>query len=183
MGEPGGLPSMGSHRVGHDLSDLAAAAATDQTTRMNTNNSSPKVRLSHSSQPQHIQFPLPGVPSPFSPSQASVPSSPAIFVIRTHFSGYSRNVPPLRKPASYPKWSFSSSSLPPILCICLLSQRLLASLCLYLTEGSKSRACLLVSFQLQPGDSMLPIVGYQQMPTQNTDHRRNEHATPCMQWL
>ena len=24
--EPGGLPSMGSHRVGHDLSDLAAAA-------------------------------------------------------------------------------------------------------------------------------------------------------------
>ena len=26
-GEPGGPPSMGSHRVGHDLSDLAAAAA------------------------------------------------------------------------------------------------------------------------------------------------------------
>ena len=26
MGEPGGLPSMGSHRVGHDCSDLAAAA-------------------------------------------------------------------------------------------------------------------------------------------------------------
>ena len=26
-GEPGGLPSMGSHRVGHDLSNLAAAAA------------------------------------------------------------------------------------------------------------------------------------------------------------
>ena len=25
--EPGGLPSMGSHRVGRDLSDLAAAAA------------------------------------------------------------------------------------------------------------------------------------------------------------
>ena len=25
--EPGGLPSIGSHRVGHDLSDLAAAAA------------------------------------------------------------------------------------------------------------------------------------------------------------
>ena len=29
-GEPGGLPSMGSHRVGHDWSDLAAAAATSQ---------------------------------------------------------------------------------------------------------------------------------------------------------
>ena len=28
MGEPGGLPSMGSHRVRHDWSDLAAAAAT-----------------------------------------------------------------------------------------------------------------------------------------------------------
>jgi hypothetical protein len=27
MGEPGGLPAMGSHRVGHDGSDLAAAAA------------------------------------------------------------------------------------------------------------------------------------------------------------
>ena len=27
MGEPGGLPSLGSHRVGHNLSDLAAAAA------------------------------------------------------------------------------------------------------------------------------------------------------------
>ena len=26
-GEPGGLPSMGSHRVGHDRSDLVAAAA------------------------------------------------------------------------------------------------------------------------------------------------------------
>ena len=25
MGEPGGLPSMGSHRVGHDCSDLAVA--------------------------------------------------------------------------------------------------------------------------------------------------------------
>ena len=29
MGEPGGLPSMGSHRVGHDWSGLAAAAKTD----------------------------------------------------------------------------------------------------------------------------------------------------------
>ena len=27
MGEPGGLPSMGLHRVGHDWSDLAAATA------------------------------------------------------------------------------------------------------------------------------------------------------------
>ena len=28
-GEPGGLPSMGSHRVGHDGNDLAAAAAVE----------------------------------------------------------------------------------------------------------------------------------------------------------
>ena len=31
-GEPGGLPSMGSHRVGHDWSDLAAAATLHKTT-------------------------------------------------------------------------------------------------------------------------------------------------------
>ena len=30
-GEPGGLPSMGSHRVRHDQSDLAAAAAAART--------------------------------------------------------------------------------------------------------------------------------------------------------
>ena len=29
MGEPGGLPSMGSHKIGHDWSDLAVAAAAD----------------------------------------------------------------------------------------------------------------------------------------------------------
>ena len=28
MGKPGGLASVGSHRVGHDWNDLAAAAAT-----------------------------------------------------------------------------------------------------------------------------------------------------------
>ena len=33
MGEPGGLPSLGSHRVGHDWSDLAAAAAAEQITQ------------------------------------------------------------------------------------------------------------------------------------------------------
>ena len=34
-GEPGGLPSMGSHRVGHDWSDLAAAAARDSYVNFN----------------------------------------------------------------------------------------------------------------------------------------------------
>ena len=33
MGEPGGLPSMGSPRVGHDSGDLAAAAAAMQETQ------------------------------------------------------------------------------------------------------------------------------------------------------
>ena len=28
--EPGGMPSMGSHRIGHDWSDLAAAAAEEE---------------------------------------------------------------------------------------------------------------------------------------------------------
>ena len=32
---PGGLPSMGSHRVGHDYSDLAAAAAAGHLTSEN----------------------------------------------------------------------------------------------------------------------------------------------------
>ena len=30
MGEPGVLPSMGSHRVGHDQSNLAAAATAER---------------------------------------------------------------------------------------------------------------------------------------------------------
>ena len=34
-GEPGGLPSMGSHRVRHDCSDLAAAAAAAETGNCN----------------------------------------------------------------------------------------------------------------------------------------------------
>ena len=33
MGEPGGLPSLGSHRVGHDWSDLAAAAGQEYGTQ------------------------------------------------------------------------------------------------------------------------------------------------------
>ena len=35
MGEPGGLPSMGLHRVGHNWSDLAAAAAAVKTPAWN----------------------------------------------------------------------------------------------------------------------------------------------------
>ena len=43
MGEPGGLPSMGSHRVGHDWSHLAAAA--DSTLKSRDITLSTKVRL------------------------------------------------------------------------------------------------------------------------------------------
>ena len=35
IGEPGGLPSMGSHRVGHDRSDSAAAAAATAAAALN----------------------------------------------------------------------------------------------------------------------------------------------------
>ena len=35
-GEPGGMPSLGSHRVGHDLSDLAAAASGPLSTQWGT---------------------------------------------------------------------------------------------------------------------------------------------------
>ena len=38
MGEPGGLLSMGSHRVGHDWSDLAAAAASQLEKSPHSNN-------------------------------------------------------------------------------------------------------------------------------------------------
>ena len=37
--EPGGLPSMGSQRVGHDWSDLAAAASIKQVTNENLQHS------------------------------------------------------------------------------------------------------------------------------------------------
>ena len=36
MGEPGGLPSTGSHRVGHDWSDLAAAVAAERLSNSQT---------------------------------------------------------------------------------------------------------------------------------------------------
>ena len=43
--EPGGLPSMGSHRVGHDWSDLAAAAITDFNLYRYTNHFLPLYRV------------------------------------------------------------------------------------------------------------------------------------------
>ena len=45
MGEPGGLPSMGSHRVRHNWSDLAAAAAADSILKSRDLTLSTKVHL------------------------------------------------------------------------------------------------------------------------------------------
>ena len=45
MAEPGGLPSMGSHRVGHDWSDLAAAAATEKEFKYNLAESQVKLYI------------------------------------------------------------------------------------------------------------------------------------------
>ena len=53
MAEPGGLPSMGSHRVGHDWSDLAAAAAV-RFNRHRINASDIYVRLESPSPPPGI---------------------------------------------------------------------------------------------------------------------------------
>ena len=44
-GEPGGLPSMGLHRVGHDQSDLAAAAAAEKMDKFLESDNPP--RLNH----------------------------------------------------------------------------------------------------------------------------------------
>ena len=45
MGEPGGLPSMGSHRIRHDQSDLTAAAAADSILKSRDITLSTKVHL------------------------------------------------------------------------------------------------------------------------------------------
>ena len=56
MGEPGGLPSMGSHRVRHDWSDLTAAAI--KKSYFHTKNSAYNSFLPHSSLPKRplLQF-------------------------------------------------------------------------------------------------------------------------------
>ena len=54
MEEPGGLPSMGLHRVGHDCSNLAAAAAAQGYTKQFH---TPLAPLSH------IHAPMPCIPT------------------------------------------------------------------------------------------------------------------------
>ena len=54
-GEPGGLPSMGSHRVGHDWSDLAAAAAVFLEKAMATHSSTPVWKIPWTEEPGGLQ--------------------------------------------------------------------------------------------------------------------------------
>ena len=54
MGEPGGLPSMGSHRVGHNLSDLATAAFSSLSVESESERHSV---MSHSLQPHGLYSP------------------------------------------------------------------------------------------------------------------------------
>ena len=72
-GEPGGLPSMGSHRVGHDWSDLAAAAESwgwDQD--LNSGISSPRVHT-----PGHCCCSVTkSGPTPCDPMDCSMPGFP-----------------------------------------------------------------------------------------------------------
>ncbi|XP_027383776.1 bolA-like protein 2 isoform X2 [Bos indicus x Bos taurus] len=68
-GEPGGLPSMGSHRVRHDRSDLAAAAGEradrekwewrDQVTGPEPEPAAARGSGGHDSQPLRVQLPSP----------------------------------------------------------------------------------------------------------------------------
>ena len=53
MGEPGGLPSMGSHRVGHDWRDLAARSATEKA--MATHSSTLAWRIPWTEEPGRLQ--------------------------------------------------------------------------------------------------------------------------------
>ena len=54
-GEPGGLPSMGSHRVGHDLSDLAAAVTFPLEKEMATHSSILAWRIPWTEEPGGLQ--------------------------------------------------------------------------------------------------------------------------------
>ena len=54
-GEPGGLPSMGSHRVGHDCSDLAAADVVERLLNLKVVYGSTKVHCGKSEPENNCQ--------------------------------------------------------------------------------------------------------------------------------
>ena len=83
--EPGGLPSMGSHRVWHDWSDLAAAAAcvsTADTTYLYQLSLSPSPSLSLSLPPTHPFSLPPSLPSPPTDLQLLSSLSTSIFLCK-----------------------------------------------------------------------------------------------------
>ena len=55
MGEPGGLPSMGSHRVRHDWSNLAAAASFNLEKAMAAHSSTPAWKIPWMEEPGRLQ--------------------------------------------------------------------------------------------------------------------------------
>ena len=58
--EPGGLPSTGSYRVGHDCSDLAAAAAEGGPRNLQTAKAK-KIRNMSFPKSQHVDIRKPGI--------------------------------------------------------------------------------------------------------------------------
>ena len=84
--EPGGLPSMGSHRVWHEWSDLAAAAAacfsTADTTYLYQLSLSPSPSLSLSLPPTHPFSLPPSLPSPPTDLQLLSSLSTSIFLCK-----------------------------------------------------------------------------------------------------
>ena len=87
MEEPGGLPSMGSHRVRHDWSDLAAAATIPE--------HSPGTGLFIPSQPH----PTPGCHLHFSSTRykSEVPMTSSLLLLLLSHSVVSNSVPPHRR--------------------------------------------------------------------------------------
>ena len=74
-GEPGGLQSMGSHRVGHDLSDLAAAAAANNCKRGSTS------RMHQAQRCLGVQFKF------FTPAKCRVPQAEKQTIVTTKMTG------------------------------------------------------------------------------------------------
>ena len=106
-GEPGGLPSMGSHRVGHDWSDLAAAAAAAAFCFMDGSVQFSCSVVSNSLWPHELQHARPPCPSP-TPGvyPNSCPMSwwchPAISSSVIPFSSWPQSLPALPASESFP---------------------------------------------------------------------------------
>lgn len=106
----------------------------------------------------------------YPPPASSLPLA-LLYHIHIHYSGYSGKL------ATFPKWVLGSSSLS---CITWYLSPFIGTICSQVPISIKPKAgkteppsCLSSSCSR---DSMLPIVGRPQMPTQNKDHKRNKHT-------